>query len=126
MSPHLIQISKAKNVTHADLIASLTLNDRGNTLNASYYHVVNPLTNNVVGAEFSHSFSSNESTLTIGTQHALDLISLLKARVNNYGRASALIQHEWSPKARFSLVGEVDTAAIDKSAKVGLVVAFKP
>ncbi|XP_058757845.1 mitochondrial outer membrane protein porin of 36 kDa-like [Vicia villosa] len=121
-----IKYNAGLNVTHADLIASLTLNDRGDTLNASYYHVVSPLTNTAVGAEFSHSFSSNENVLTIGTQHALDPITLLKARVNNYGRASALIQHDWSPKARFSLVGEVDTAAIDKSAKVGLAVALKP
>jgi voltage-dependent anion channel protein 2 len=87
---------------------------------------VSPLTNTAVGAELSHTFSTNENTLTIGTQHALDPITLLKARVNNYGRASALVQHDWSPKARLSLVGEVDTAAIDKSAKVGLAVALKP
>jgi len=46
--------------------------------------------------------------------------------VNNYGRASALIQHDWTPRTRFSLVGEVDTGAIEKSAKVGLAVALKP
>ncbi|XP_020223678.1 mitochondrial outer membrane protein porin of 36 kDa [Cajanus cajan] len=114
------------NISHADLIASLTLNDKGDTLNASYYHIVSPLTNTAVGAELSHSFSSNENLLTIGTQHALDPLTLLKARVNSYGRASALIQHDWTPRARFSLVGEVDTGAIGKSAKVGLAVALKP
>lgn len=114
------------NVTHADLIASLTVNDRGDSLNASYYHVVSPLTNTAVGAELSHSFSSNENVLTIGTQHALDPVTLLKAKVNNYGKASALIQHDWSRQARFSLVGEVDTAAIQKTAKVGLACALKP
>lgn len=87
---------------------------------------MSPLTNTAVGAELSHTFSSNENTLTIGTQHALDPVTLLKAKVNNYGRASASIQHDWSPKARFSLVGEVDTAAIQKSAKVGLACVLKP
>lgn len=101
-------------------------NDKGDTLNASYYHVVSPLTNTAVGAELSRSFSSNENLLTIGTQHALDPITLLKARVNNYGRASALIQHDWNPRTRISLVGEVDTVAIQKSAKVGLALALKP
>ncbi|KAF2302414.1 hypothetical protein GH714_036232 [Hevea brasiliensis] len=114
------------NYTNADLIASLTLNDKGDTLNASYYHTVSPLTNTAVGAELTHSFSSNENTLTIGTQHALDPLTTVKARVNNYGRASALIQHEWRPKSLFTISGEVDTRAIEKSAKIGLALALKP
>ncbi|KAK9276994.1 hypothetical protein L1049_006533 [Liquidambar formosana] len=110
----------------ADLIASLLLNDKGDTLSASYYHTVSPLTNTAVGAELTHSFSSNENTLTMGTQHALDPLTTVKARVNNYGKASALIQHEWRPKSLFTISGEVDTRAIEKSAKIGLAVALKP
>lgn len=108
------------------LLAGECRNGKGDILNASYYHVVSPLTNTAVGAELSHTFSSNENMLTIGTQHALDPITLVKARVNNYGRASALIQHDLNPRTRFSLVGEVDTGAIEKSAKVGLALALKP
>ncbi|OVA00303.1 Eukaryotic porin/Tom40 [Macleaya cordata] len=111
---------------NADLIASLTLNDKGDSLNASYYHTVSPLTNTAVGAELAHSFSTNENTLTIGTQHALDPLTSVKARINNYGKASALIQHEWRPKSLFTISGEVDTRAIEKSAKVGLALALKP
>ncbi|KAI5679080.1 hypothetical protein M9H77_10030 [Catharanthus roseus] len=110
----------------SDLIASLTLNDKGDTLTASYFHSVSPLSNTAVGAELSHSFSSNENTLTIGTQHLLDPVTMVKARVNNYGKASALIQHEWRPKSLFTISGEVDTRAIEKSAKIGLAVALKP
>ncbi|XP_044490149.1 mitochondrial outer membrane protein porin of 36 kDa-like [Mangifera indica] len=112
--------------TNTDLLASLTLNDKGDTLNASYYHLVSPLTNTAVGAELTHSFSSNENTLTIGTQHSLDPLTSVKARVNSYGRASALIQHEWRPKSLFTISGEVDTRAIEKSAKIGLALALKP
>lgn len=101
-------------------------NDKGDALTASYYHLVSPLSNTAVGAELSHSFSSNENTLTIGTQHALDPLTSVKARVNNYGRASALIQHEWRPKSLFTISGEVDTRAIEKSAKIGLALALKP
>ncbi|KAI4384242.1 hypothetical protein MLD38_002422 [Melastoma candidum] len=109
-----------------DLIASLTVNDKGDCITASYYHLVSPLSNTAVGAEMSHSFSSNENTLTIGTQHALDPLTLVKARVNNYGRASAVIQHEFLPKSLFTISGEVDTRAIDRSAKIGLALALKP
>ncbi|XP_073145040.1 mitochondrial outer membrane protein porin of 36 kDa [Henckelia pumila] len=112
--------------TTPDLIASLILNDKGETLTASYFHTVNPLTNTAVGAELIHSFSSNENTLAVGTQHLLDPLTLVKARVNNYGKASALIQHEWRPRSLITISGEVDTRAIEKSAKIGLAVALKP
>ncbi|XP_044468965.1 mitochondrial outer membrane protein porin of 34 kDa [Mangifera indica] len=108
-----------------DLIAALTLNNKGDSLSASYYHIVNPLTSTAVGAEVTHSFSTNENTITVGTQHALDPLTTVKARVNNAGKASALIQHEWRPKSLFSISGEVDTKAIEKSAKVGLALALK-
>ncbi|KAA8530317.1 hypothetical protein F0562_005026 [Nyssa sinensis] len=112
--------------SNADLIASLTLNDKGDTLNASYYHTVRPLTNTAVGGEVTHSFSTSENSITVGTQHSLDPLTTLKARVNNFGKASALIQHEWRPKSHFTISGEIDTKAVDKSAKFGLALALKP
>ncbi|KAG2707274.1 hypothetical protein I3760_05G140700 [Carya illinoinensis] len=125
-SGNFTKLNAGLSYTQSDLIAALTVNDKGDTLNASYYHTVSPLTNTAVGAELSHSFSSNENTLTIGTQHALDPLTSVKARANNYGRASALIQHEWRPKSLFTISGEVDTRAIEKSAKIGLALALKP
>lgn len=112
--------------TTYDLIASLLLNDKGETVTASYYHIVSPLSSTAVGAELTHSFSTNENTLTIGTQHMLDPLTSVKARLNNFGKASALIQHEWRPKSLITISGEVDTRAIEKSAKVGIAVALKP
>ncbi|KAI3867383.1 hypothetical protein MKX03_036510, partial [Papaver bracteatum] len=67
-------------------------NDKGENLNASYYHNFIPLTNTAVGAELSHSFSTNENTLTIGTQKAMDPLTSIKASINNHGKASPLIQ----------------------------------
>lgn len=125
-SGNFIKCNAGLSFTNADLIASMTLNDKGDTLNASYYHTVSPLTSTAVGAELTHSFSTNENTLTIGTQHALDPLTVVKARVNSYGKASALIQHEWSAKSLITISGEVDTRAIEKSAKVGLALALKP
>ncbi|MBA0798318.1 hypothetical protein Gohar_008917, partial [Gossypium harknessii] len=102
--------------TNADLIASLAL----------HVHIVNPSTNIVVGAEVTHSFSTNVNTITVGTQHALDPLTTIKARVNNASMVSALIQHEWLSKSLFTIYGEVDIESIDKSPKVGLALALKP
>lgn len=112
--------------SNADLIAAMTLNDKGDKLNASYYHIVNPVTNTAVGAEVSHSFSNNSNTITLGTQHTLDPLTTVKARVNNFGTASALLQHEWRPRSLFTISGEVDTRNVEKSAKIGLALALKP
>lgn len=112
--------------TNSDLIASLTVNDKGDSVSASYYHIVTPLTNTAVGAEVTHSISTNENTITVGTQHSLDPLTSVKARLNNFGKASALIQHEWRPKSLITVSGEVDTKSVDKSAKFGLALALKP
>ncbi|WCJ32491.1 Mitochondrial outer membrane porin [Euphorbia peplus] len=125
-SGNFTKVNAALTYNHGDLIAALTLNDKGDSLNASYYHIVSPLSNTAVGADLTHNFSSNENTLTIGTQHALDPLTSVKARVNSFGKASALIQHEWRPKSLFTISGEVDTRAIEKSAKIGLALALKP
>ena len=100
-------------------------NNKGDSLTASYYHLINPLSSTAVGGEITHSFSSNENTMTFGTQHALDPQTMVKARVNNYGKASALIQHEWRPKSLITLSGEVDIKSIEKGSKVGLSLVLK-
>ncbi|KAH7686545.1 voltage-dependent anion channel protein 2 [Dioscorea alata] len=118
--------NSAVSFTNVDLIASIALNNNGDSLTASYYHLINPLLSTAVGGEITHRFSSNENTLTFGTQHALDPQTIVKARVNNYGKASALIQHEWRPKSLITLSGEVDTKSIEKGSKVGLSLVLKP
>ncbi|KAM7266909.1 hypothetical protein ACFE04_009075 [Oxalis oulophora] len=101
-------------------------NNKGESVNASYYHIVDPLTNAAVGAEVSHSFSTKENTITVGTQYSLDPLTTLKARVNNANKVSALIQHEWRPKSTLTISGELDAISIDKSPKFGLALALKP
>ncbi|XVF58957.1 hypothetical protein PTKIN_Ptkin07bG0108100 [Pterospermum kingtungense] len=78
---------------------------------------MNSLTNTDVGAKVTHSFSTKENTIIVGTQHALGPLTMLKARLNNAGKASALIQHEWHPGSLITISGEIDTKSIDKSAK---------
>lgn len=107
-------------------IVNVCRNEKANALNASYYHVVNPVTKTAVGAEVSHRFSTKENTLTLGTQHAIDSLTTAKLRFNNFGLASGLIQHEWRPKSFFTISGEVDTKAIEKSARIGIALALKP
>ncbi|XP_047332160.1 mitochondrial outer membrane protein porin of 34 kDa-like [Impatiens glandulifera] len=120
---NLTKLNGGISFSNADLITSLTLNDKGNALSASYHYTVSPLTS--VGAEMTHIFSTNENVFNFGTQHALDRLTTVKAKVNNFGKASALIQHEWRPRSLFVVSGEVDTKSIDKNAKFGLGLVLK-
>ncbi|GLJ32586.1 hypothetical protein SUGI_0655690 [Cryptomeria japonica] len=90
-----------------DFVTSFTLTDKCDTLKASYMHSVSPLTKTAIGAEISHSFSKNENSFTIGMQHALDPLTTVKTRLNNYGKAAGLIQHEWFPKSFITFSGEI-------------------
>ena len=101
-------------------------NEKGDVLNASYYHVINPVTNTAVGVDMGHRFSTKENNFTLGVQHALDPLTTLKGRITNSAKASALIQHEWRPKSLITISTELDTKAIEKSAKVGLSLVLKP
>uniref|UniRef100_A0A0C9S389 TSA: Wollemia nobilis Ref_Wollemi_Transcript_15486_1307 transcribed RNA sequence n=1 Tax=Wollemia nobilis TaxID=56998 RepID=A0A0C9S389_9CONI len=109
-----------------DFVSSLQLADKGDTLKASYLHTVSPLTKTAVGAEIAHSFSKNENSFTVGSQHALDPLTTLKGRMNNHGKIAALVQHEWRPKSFVTFSGEVDSKALDNSAKMGISVVLKP
>lgn len=120
------KVNAGLSFTYSDLVLGLTVNNKGNSVTGSYYHIVNPLTNTAVGAEMTHSYSSYQNTLAIGASHALDPLTLVKARVENDGKTSALLQHEWRPKSVFTISGELDTRAVEKRAKVGLAVSLKP
>lgn len=95
-------------------------------MSASLYRSVNPLTNTAVAAELRHRFLSNETTLTLGMQHSVFPITLVKARVNSHGEVGALIQQGLLPTLFLTVAGELDLQDVTRSAKVGLSLALKP
>ncbi|KAJ6749146.1 PORIN/VOLTAGE-DEPENDENT ANION-SELECTIVE CHANNEL PROTEIN [Salix purpurea] len=108
------------------LIASLTLDDKFDTLKASCYRELNPLTRTAIAAELKHSPLLNGSTtLTIGAQHALFPFTLIKARANTEGKINTLIRMELWEKVLVSMNGEVDCWATNKISKIGLSVALR-
>ncbi|MCL7037141.1 hypothetical protein MKW94_015797 [Papaver nudicaule] len=125
-SGNFVKYNAGLSVTRPDLIATLALNDKCDTLNVSYYQIVSSMSNAAFGAELSHSISRRENTLTVGAHHALDQQTAVKAKLNSFGMVNALIQHEFYPKSYFTISGEVDTNSIEKSAKIGLALALKP
>ncbi|XP_054792976.1 mitochondrial outer membrane protein porin of 36 kDa-like [Prosopis cineraria] len=110
----------------AFLVASMTMHDRFDTVKASFYHEVNPLTKTAIAAEVKHRISLNETGVTIGAQHALLPCTMVKARLDTYGKAGALIQQQFWQRICISMAGEIDFRATSKLPKIGLSLALAP
>ncbi|KAJ6857154.1 hypothetical protein NC651_038760 [Populus alba x Populus x berolinensis] len=108
-----------------DFSAAFLLTDKGQTLKASYVHLVNPL--HSVAAEMTHRLSSLENCFTIGSSHAVDPFTVVKTRFSDNGKAAMLCQHEWRPKSLITFSAEYDPKATHAAApKFGLALALKP
>lgn len=110
------------------LEASLTLNDKLDSLRASCHHIVNPLAQTAVAAELKHRFSTSDTSITMGTQQAITTSTLAKARVDTKGKVGALIQQQFFQKLYLSIAGEVDFRqnSLNWIPKIGMTIALRP
>ncbi|CAM6026306.1 unnamed protein product [Sphagnum balticum] len=107
-----------------DFNASIILAEKGNVLKASYLHTLSPASKTTLAAEIKHMFSRNENTFTMGGLYELDKMTSMKGRLNNHGQMGVTLQHEFRPKNLVTFSGEVDTKALDHSAKFGIAIAL--
>ncbi|KAF3437784.1 hypothetical protein FNV43_RR20540 [Rhamnella rubrinervis] len=106
------------------LIASVNL-DKLDTLEVSCHYTVSPLTKTAIAAELKHSFSANDTALTVGAQHALLPFMMVKGRISTQGKVYALIQQRLWEKLFLTLGGEVDFMDTGMVPKVGLSIALR-
>ncbi|XP_059637283.1 mitochondrial outer membrane protein porin 4 [Cornus florida] len=110
-----------------DFSVALMLADKGQTLKASYIHTVNPLNGTEVAAEMTHRFSTYRNSYTIGSSHAVDPYTKLKARFSDDGKVAMLCQREWRTKSFLTFSAEYDSKANNAApAKLGLALALAP
>lgn len=112
-------------LTKPDFSASLILADKGETLKASYIHLVNPASENAVAAEMVHRFNTFENSFTIGSSHKIDTATMMKTRFSSNGKFGVLCQHEWRPKSLATVSAEYDCKAVGAPTKVGVALALK-
>jgi voltage-dependent anion channel protein 2 len=96
------------------------------TLKATFYHEVNPLTQTAIATQVKHSLSLQETGVTIGVQHAFFPQTLLKARFDSAGKAGALVQQGFWQRFFVTMAGELDFGAEDKTPKFGVSMALRP
>ncbi|CAL9062939.1 mitochondrial outer membrane protein porin 5-like [Musa acuminata AAA Group] len=113
-------------LTKPDYSASIILEEKLDTLRASYVYHLDELQKSSVVAEIVRRFSTNENIFTVGTRYAVDPQTTVKTRLNNSGKLAALLQHELKPKSVLTLSGEFDTKALERAPKFGLALALRP
>lgn len=123
-SASLTKYNAGVTINKPDFSAALILMDKGQTLNISYFHIVNPST--AVAAEMIHRFSSYENRFTIGSSHVVDPTTSVKTRLSDNGKVGMLCQREWRPKSLVTFSAEYDTKATNTASKFGIALALKP
>ncbi|KAL0289284.1 UNVERIFIED_CONTAM: Mitochondrial outer membrane protein porin 6 [Sesamum angustifolium] len=109
-----------------DFSAALILADKGQTVKASFAHLVNPLTGTEVAAEMTHRLSGYENSFSIGSIHKVDPLTLVKTRFSDNGKVALLSQRQWRPNSIATFSAEYDTKAVNQAPKFGLSIALKP
>ncbi|KAL0295472.1 UNVERIFIED_CONTAM: Mitochondrial outer membrane protein porin 6 [Sesamum radiatum] len=109
-----------------DFSAALILTDKGQTVKASFAHLVNPLTGTEVAAEMTHRLSGFENSFSIGSVHKVDPLTLVKTRFSDNGKVAVLSQRQWRPNSIATFSAEYDTKAVNQAPKFGLSIALKP
>ncbi|XP_031478581.1 mitochondrial outer membrane protein porin 2-like [Nymphaea colorata] len=113
-------------ITKPDSCASIILADKGDVLKVAYVQSIDQLKRTSTVAEISRKFSTNQNTFTVGASHAIDPLTLVKARLNNHGKLGALLQHQLKSASVLTLSGEFDTKSLEKKPKFGLALALNP
>ncbi|KAL6534731.1 hypothetical protein OROGR_013406 [Orobanche gracilis] len=100
--------------------------DKGQTVKASYLHLVNPLTGTEVAVEMTHRLSGFANSFSIGSVHKIDKLTSVGTRFSDDGKFAILSRREWRPKSFATFSAEYDTKAINVAPKFGLSIALKP
>ncbi|XP_057762915.1 mitochondrial outer membrane protein porin of 34 kDa-like isoform X1 [Arachis stenosperma] len=133
------RLNAGLNLSSPYLAASLTMGrvspshkkrgdeDKFDTLRGSFFVDVNPLTRSAIAAEVNHSLSENVTSVTMGAQHALLPSTLIKARLDSYGKAGFLVQQDFWKKFYVTMAAEIDLGGSEEMIpKLGFSMALCP
>ncbi|KAI4330739.1 hypothetical protein MLD38_028996 [Melastoma candidum] len=122
----LVDVAATIGVSKPEQYASVILGDKGDSIRASYVHYLDASKKTTAALEIFRKFSANENLVTVGGTYAVDNLTLVKGKLNNNGKLSAVLQHEIVPKSVLSISGEIDTKALERAPKFGLSLALAP
>lgn len=108
-----------------EFTGTLRTADCADTINASWYHVVN--NNQDLGVEFSTNPFKGTKLLTVATQYQVDVDTTVKAKLNSNGILSAAVENRLqNPRLKYNVAAEFNAsgASIPKASKFGIGLEF--
>jgi len=115
--------SFAASYAASDFTVAASLADKLDTLKISYVQAFNPKV--TVGAEVTRKLASGANSFALGVSSKLEGGASAKGVIDNKGLLSILYTAPLQSKTTITFSSQVDTKALDKSAKVGVQLAFK-
>lgn len=108
-----------------EFTGSLRTADSADTINASWYHVVN--NNQNLGVEFSTNPFRGTKLLTLATEYQVDVDTTVKGKLNSAGVLAAAVEHRLqNPRLKYNVAAEFNVAGagIPKASRFGLGMEF--
>jgi len=95
----LVDYNVGAQLEKSKFIATVLTESKGDVIRIAYYHKVTEVLNlgvELLSDEFdrlSKSSDPRRRVISIGDEYQLDVDTLVKAKVNNYGEVSAVVEH---------------------------------
>ena len=76
--------------------------------------------------EITRRLATNKTNFLIGGSYVFDGRTVVKGKLNSWGKLGVVLQHEIIPKSRVSFSSELNIKALHKTTKFVLALVLKP
>ncbi|XP_011030421.1 PREDICTED: mitochondrial outer membrane protein porin 2-like [Populus euphratica] len=104
--------------THSAL--GLFRENKGDSLRASYIHYFDHERKVAAAAVIGWTLSSKENAFAVGGSWIMDDLTTIKARFDSRGKLFTVLHHKIKPKSYFTISGEFEPKALDKTPEIRL------
>ena len=93
-------------------------------LTASYVHFLGQENKISAAAEITRNLSTHISTFRLGGSFAVDRLTVLKARLENYRKLQIIVRHKIKTKSYLTISAELGTNGFNKIPRIGMALAL--
>lgn len=104
--------------THSSL--ELFRENKGDFLRASYIHYFDHERKVAAVAVIGRTLSRKENSFFVGGSWSVDDLTTIKARFDSRGKLVTVLRHKIKPKSYFTISGEFEPKALDKTPEIRL------
>ena len=94
--------------------------NKGDFLRASYIHYFDHERKVAAVAVIGRTLSRKENAFAVGASWIMDDLTTIKARFDSRGKLVTVLRHKIKPKSYFTISGEFEPKALDKTPEIRL------